>query len=231
MRATGPWRTIELELQSDVDRANPYLDLSVIATFRGPHGAVIRRPAFWDGGRTWRVRFTPTQPGAWHYVVTSSDPVDRVLNTASGTIRYDNEPPPVPSRPTASCVPGPTVAALVLANWVYYGGILAFGLRPNSVRPGIPRDCGIGNPLGVPDRTARERISTSVHGPVTVTSPRTPRRPAPECLERPHGVLCGHCPDIRGVEPGRTDQSIHHPFRHGVCAGFGRNIELLGQST
>lgn len=36
---------------------NPYTNVDVWAEFRHETGLTIRRPAFWDGGREWRVRF------------------------------------------------------------------------------------------------------------------------------------------------------------------------------
>ena len=35
--------------------------------FTAPSGAVHTVPAFWDGGRTWRVRFMPDERGTWRY--------------------------------------------------------------------------------------------------------------------------------------------------------------------
>ena len=34
-----------------------------------PSGAVHEQPAFWDGGRVWRVRFMPDEEGTWSYQV------------------------------------------------------------------------------------------------------------------------------------------------------------------
>lgn len=65
---TAPtWRALEIAFESDRDYDNPYLDVDVDVDFTGPNGESIRRPAFWDGGRSWRVRFAPTTPGHWRY--------------------------------------------------------------------------------------------------------------------------------------------------------------------
>jgi hypothetical protein len=42
-----------------------YTQNDVRVTFRGPHGATTSVPAFFDGGVTWRVRYTPCQPGTY----------------------------------------------------------------------------------------------------------------------------------------------------------------------
>ena len=83
---TAPWRTVEITVESERSRPNPYLDVEVTATFTGPAGEVVRRPAFWDGGATWRVRFAPTRPGDWRYRVESDDPADAGLNRISGDL-------------------------------------------------------------------------------------------------------------------------------------------------
>jgi hypothetical protein len=52
-----PWREVELELQGQRDYLNPYTDVDVWVDFVQESGAVLRRPAFWDGGSVWKVRF------------------------------------------------------------------------------------------------------------------------------------------------------------------------------
>ena len=52
---TGPWQPVELALTAARDHPNPYTDLDVWADFAGPDGAVLRRPAFYDGQRTWAM--------------------------------------------------------------------------------------------------------------------------------------------------------------------------------
>lgn len=80
------WTVTELTLRSTRTYANPFLDVEVTATFIGPGGAVVTRPAFWDGGSTWKVRFAPTAVGDWTYVIESSDARNTGLFSA-GKIR------------------------------------------------------------------------------------------------------------------------------------------------
>ncbi len=51
------WEEVELVFESTGSYENPYTDVLFYVVFSGP-GGEIRRPGFWDGGNTWRVRFT-----------------------------------------------------------------------------------------------------------------------------------------------------------------------------
>ena len=43
------------------------------AEFTGSSGRVIRREAYWDGGRTYCVSFAPTELGVWNYVIEAPE--------------------------------------------------------------------------------------------------------------------------------------------------------------
>ena len=61
-----PWREVELTLTMEHEPPNPYTDLEVWAEFRHNSGLTLRRPAFWDGGRTYGIRFaSPLAEGRW----------------------------------------------------------------------------------------------------------------------------------------------------------------------
>ena len=87
MRTASTWRTAEFSFTSIRDVKNPYTDVDLVATFAGPGGVEIRRPAFWDGERTWRVRFAPTRPGLWSYRLSSNDRYDIGLTGSTGQLR------------------------------------------------------------------------------------------------------------------------------------------------
>lgn len=57
------WRVVELSFTSIKTYHNPFLDVDMVATFTGPDGTSIKRPAFCDGGNIWKVRFAPSQQG------------------------------------------------------------------------------------------------------------------------------------------------------------------------
>lgn len=64
----GPWQEHELVLTAAQDHAQPYLDVDAWVDFKHSSGTTLRRPAFWDGGRTWRVRFaSPGLGGTWRW--------------------------------------------------------------------------------------------------------------------------------------------------------------------
>jgi Protein of unknown function (DUF4038)/Domain of unknown function (DUF5060)/Putative collagen-binding domain of a collagenase len=92
LQSVSVWRTAELSFESSTDTPNPYLDQDVEAVFTGPDGTEIRRPAFWDGGRNWKVRFAPTMPGVWGYTVSSDDATDSGLNRSTGELRCVDDP-------------------------------------------------------------------------------------------------------------------------------------------
>ena len=72
LRAAQTWQMEEITLTAAAGPAIPAIDVAVIAEFTAPDRRVIRVSGFWDGGRTWRVRFTPTTPGAWRYRIASA---------------------------------------------------------------------------------------------------------------------------------------------------------------
>jgi putative membrane-bound dehydrogenase-like protein len=61
---------------------NAYVNVTASATFVQPDGRPRSIPLFWDGGTTWKVRFSPDVIGAWTWSVSSSDPG---LNGSNGS--------------------------------------------------------------------------------------------------------------------------------------------------
>lgn len=53
--------------------ANPYTELSGDAELVAPSGVVVRAGLFWEGGTTWRFRFSPSELGTWHWRTMSMD--------------------------------------------------------------------------------------------------------------------------------------------------------------
>lgn len=87
---TQQWRAVEIVLTSSVKYDNPFQDVDVTATFTGPDHKVIKRPAFWDGGRTWKVRFAPPQTGIWKMTTSATDAANRGLDHLTKTVRCDS---------------------------------------------------------------------------------------------------------------------------------------------
>ena len=94
-QTVGQWEVFELSLTARGAYANAYVEglpangrplLEV--TFSGVDGAAqgmrYTLAGFWDGGKTWKVRFAPPAAGEWSYAGVSSD---AGLNGAQGTLR------------------------------------------------------------------------------------------------------------------------------------------------
>ncbi len=76
------WDVQELVLSAETDYQNPYMDVDVWIDLKGP-GFEKRVYGFWDGGHTFKVRFTATKPGKWSYV-SGSFPRDKGLCGVKG---------------------------------------------------------------------------------------------------------------------------------------------------
>ena len=73
----------EITLTTSVPYANPYTDVTLSATFRGPT-KTINIEGFWDGGNTWKIRMAPIEIGTWTVVdVASND--SQLNNQKEGT--------------------------------------------------------------------------------------------------------------------------------------------------
>ena len=63
----------EIPLVTTHQYDNAYNNVDLYMDFRGPDGKTVTVPGYWDGGQTWRVRFTPTQVGKWTWRSYSTD--------------------------------------------------------------------------------------------------------------------------------------------------------------
>ena len=120
----SPWQEAELALRADADLDNPYVDAELEAVFVHEDGLELRRPGFWDGGSTWRVRFAPTLEGRWDWTVRADAPLE-TLDGSTGTIHCT-----APERLPDSALP----PARLLADVPWRA--LA---RPRRRHPGGPR--------------------------------------------------------------------------------------------
>jgi hypothetical protein len=75
--STVPQNSVyEISFTADGEFANPYTDVVASATFENGAGEVITRPAFWDGGNTWKVRFSGPKAGdTWRWQTTAEPAV------------------------------------------------------------------------------------------------------------------------------------------------------------
>jgi hypothetical protein len=80
------WQPVELSFHTEQSYDNAYTRVEMWAEFRHDSGRVIRRPGFWDGGSTFRIRFvSPEIDGRWSYR-TFCTPDDSGLTAQTGTI-------------------------------------------------------------------------------------------------------------------------------------------------
>jgi hypothetical protein len=85
----APWQQIAFALSTVARYANPYTDVDVHVKFVHSDGAELIRPAFWDGGETWRVRFvSPLASGVWRWESFSA-PHDPGLAGCTGEVRVE----------------------------------------------------------------------------------------------------------------------------------------------
>ncbi|HUR03055.1 MAG TPA: DUF4038 domain-containing protein [Nonomuraea sp.] len=88
----GAWREAEITLTASSDIPDAYATVDVWADFTLDDGRVLRRPAFYDGGRTWRIRFSsPVAHGRWRWSTQASID-DPGLHGIDGMIEVTGEP-------------------------------------------------------------------------------------------------------------------------------------------
>jgi hypothetical protein len=75
------WGVQELTLHSQRAYANPFADVSVQGRFRS-QGKESTVDGFYDGDRTWKIRFMPETQGAWTFTTVSTD---QELNGKTGS--------------------------------------------------------------------------------------------------------------------------------------------------
>lgn len=78
------WGRFEQTFKSSLSYENPLQQCSLKVTIVSPAGVTNIVDGFWDGGKTWRVRFSPDQLGDWTYHTACSDKANRGLNDQSG---------------------------------------------------------------------------------------------------------------------------------------------------
>lgn len=59
------WQIYETQFEAEQQHDNPFQDVDVQMVFTAPSGQSQTVAAYWDGGRIWRVRFSPDEIGEW----------------------------------------------------------------------------------------------------------------------------------------------------------------------
>ncbi len=84
MTVAPEWAVFERTFKSSVEYSNALQDATLQVLFTSPQGQTNLVYGFWDGGRTWRVRFAPDQLGRWTYRTICSDSSNEGLQHQTG---------------------------------------------------------------------------------------------------------------------------------------------------
>ena len=88
-RVVPQWTRFEQAFVSSEAYDNPVQQVKVRVEFTGPHRNKRTFLAFWDGGRLWRIRFSPDEPGNWTYATVCSDKNNKGLHNQFGSFQCD----------------------------------------------------------------------------------------------------------------------------------------------
>ena len=81
------WVAAEIEFTSEKDYADPVYTVDMDAIFYNEStGTVLTVPAFWDGGRVWKVRFALTEVGKWNFYTRCTDAANAGLHHRAGSV-------------------------------------------------------------------------------------------------------------------------------------------------
>src|SRR5215470_4581953 len=78
------WGRFEHSFQSALTYSNALQDVTLTVVFTSPLGETNQVYGFWEGGKTWLVRFSPNLPGRWTFRSASSDKANKGLNNQTG---------------------------------------------------------------------------------------------------------------------------------------------------
>ena len=76
----------ELTFIASHSYSNPFTDVTLDVVFTDPQGRELRVPAFWDGGRIWKVRYASPLVGTHRFRSECSDAADRGLQGVNGQV-------------------------------------------------------------------------------------------------------------------------------------------------
>jgi hypothetical protein len=85
--AVEQWARFEQSFTSSKDYDNSAQQVKLKVEFTSPGGNKRTLLGFWDGGRSWRVRFSPDELGGWTYKTTCSDKSNNGLHNQTGSFQ------------------------------------------------------------------------------------------------------------------------------------------------
>jgi hypothetical protein len=81
------WGLVDATFTSSRTYENPLQDAKVRVTFTAPSKRTQTVDGFWDGGTTWRVRFSPDEVGTWTYLTSATPESETGLHAQKGSLR------------------------------------------------------------------------------------------------------------------------------------------------
>ncbi|HUT46293.1 MAG TPA: DUF4038 domain-containing protein [Sedimentisphaerales bacterium] len=83
------WSRFEQSFTSSTNYDNPVQQIKLKVEFTSPNKSKRTLLAFWDGGRAWRVRFSPDEQGEWTYKTACSDQSNKGLHNQTGSFQCE----------------------------------------------------------------------------------------------------------------------------------------------
>jgi hypothetical protein len=80
---------VELTFTALADHPDPFNQVMLDVFFTEPDGTQRRVPAFWAGGRIWKVRYASPLPGLHRWYSQCSNTADAGLHEITGTIQIE----------------------------------------------------------------------------------------------------------------------------------------------
>ncbi len=90
---------VEISFTAEREHKDPFFGVTLDVVFKQPDGSSLRVPAFWAGGKTWKVRYASPQVGAHQWKSechADGDQPDGGLNGVTGAVEvapYDGDNP------------------------------------------------------------------------------------------------------------------------------------------
>jgi hypothetical protein len=80
---------VEITFTASQDYRDAFHEVALDTLFETPQGRTLKVPAFWAGGRTWKVRYVSPVVGTHQWRSVCSVPADRGLHGLSGTVTVE----------------------------------------------------------------------------------------------------------------------------------------------
>src|SRR6476620_3026962 len=77
---------VEVQFEAHASHDDPFNTVSVDVVFADPNGKELKVPAFWAGGKTWKVRYASSALGTHQFRSECSDAHDSGLHGVTGSI-------------------------------------------------------------------------------------------------------------------------------------------------